>query len=162
MERVAVGAVLLMAGASKLRQAAWPEAAARFGAPAWLVRALPWVEMVLGALLITGAGGRGPAVIACALLGIFTLAVLVRLRWQEPVPCGCLGESSPEPIGRDTLARNVLLTGLALVSVWRGDAGGPWSVLAGVVVALLIVAQSRARLGLLRLRRPGRSARRPG
>ena len=150
MERAAVGAVLLLAGAFKLGQAAWPGAAKRFGAPTWLARTLPWVEMVLGALLLAGAGGRWPAVLAAALLAVFTLAVALRLRWQEPVPCGCLGESSSEPIGRDTLVRNVLLTGLAVVSAVRGDTGGPWSVVAGVVLALLIVAQSRARLRVSR------------
>jgi uncharacterized membrane protein YphA (DoxX/SURF4 family) len=145
MERVAVGTVLVLAGAFKLAQPAWTESASRFGAPNWLGRALPWVELLLGALLVAGVGGRLTAVLALFLLVVFTVAVALRLRWQEPVPCGCMGESSPEPIGRDTLVRNILLSALALVSVFRGGSGGPWSVAAGVAIALLIVAQSRAR-----------------
>ncbi|MDP9388675.1 MAG: DoxX family membrane protein, partial [Actinomycetota bacterium] len=54
--RVAVGVVLLVAGAAKLRQPAWPATARAFGAPPWLVPALPWVEVVLGALLVAGVG----------------------------------------------------------------------------------------------------------
>jgi uncharacterized membrane protein YphA (DoxX/SURF4 family) len=146
MERVAVGTVLLLAGAFKMAQPAWPAAASRFGAPGWMARALPWVELVLGALMLAGVGGRWTALLAFLLLGVFTLAVAARLRWREPVPCGCLGESSEEPIARDTLVRNVLLTALALVSVFRGGPGGPWAVAGGVVIALLVVAQSRARL----------------
>ncbi|MDQ3679766.1 MAG: hypothetical protein M3378_04325 [Actinomycetota bacterium] len=150
MERVAVGTVLLLAGAFKLGQRAWPTAAAEFGAPRWVVGGLPWVELVLGGLLMAQVGGRWTAGAACALLALFTVAVALRLRDAERVPCGCLGETSPEPVGVDTLVRNLVLTAMAGAGAVRGAQSGRVGVVAGVAVGLLFVAQSRFRVGARR------------
>ncbi len=150
MERVAVGTVLLLAGAFKLGQRAWPRAAAEFGAPRWVITVLPWVELVIGGLLMAQVGGRWTAAVACALLAVFTLAVAVRLRLGEQVPCGCFGEASSEPVGVDTLVRNIALTAIAALGVAREGGASSASVAAGVVVGLLVVAQSRSRLGVRR------------
>ncbi len=150
MERIAVGTVLLLAGAFKLGQRAWPAAAAEFGAPRWAIGGLPWVEMVLGGLLMAQVGGRWTSAAARALLAAFTVAVAVRLRSADRAPCGCFGETSPEPVGVDTLVRNVVLTAMALVGTGRGGEAGSTEVAAGVVVGLLIVALSRVRVGARR------------
>lgn|GEM_PF-67468 len=150
MERVALGVVLLLAGAFKLGRRAWPKAAAEFGAPRWVIGGLPWVELVLGGLLMAQVGGRWTAAAAGSLFAVFTVAVAMRLRTAEPAPCGCFGETSPEPVGADTLVRNVVLTAMAALGVARGAMVGRVELIAGVVVGLLIVAQSRSRLGVRR------------
>ncbi len=150
MERVAVGTVLLLAGAFKLGQRAWPTAAAEFGAPRWVIAGLPWVEMVVGGLLLAQVGGRWTAAAAAALLAVFSVAVALRLRTAERAPCGCFGETSPEPVGVDTLVRNVVLTAMAAVGAGRGGQVGRMEVIAGVAVGLLIVALSRVRVGARR------------
>ena len=151
MERVAVGTVLLLAGAFKLGQRAWPTAAAEFGAPRWVIGGLPWVELVLGGLLMAQVGGRWTAAAAGALLAVFTVAVALRLRaTEERVPCGCFGETSPAPVGVDTLVRNILLTAMAALGAVRGGQAGRSAVIAGVVIGLLILAQSRVRAGASR------------
>lgn len=145
-----MGTVLLLAGAFKLAQPAWPRAAADFGAPRWVVASLPWLELVLGGLLLAQVGGRWTAAAACFLLAVFTVAVAVRLRLGDQAPCGCFGETSSEPVSRRTLARNLVLTAMAVVGALRpGEAGSAW-VAAGVVVGLLVVAESRVRAGARR------------
>lgn len=149
--RIALGVVLLATGAAKLRQPAWPATAAAFGAPGWLAPLLPWVELVLGALLATGVGHPWTALAAAGLLVAFTAAVAVRLARGQAVPCGCLGETSPEPVGADTLVRNGALLAVAGLAVATGGRpGGALSVIAGVALGLALVAGARARPGISR------------
>lgn len=149
MERIAVGTVLLLAGAFKLGQRAWPAAAAEFGAPRWVIGGLPWVELALGGLLMAQVGNRWTAGAAAILFAVFAIAVALRLRAAEPPPpCGCFGETSPEPVGVDTLVRNLVLTAMAGFGAVRGGEAGRLALAGGVVLGLLIVAQSRARAGV--------------
>lgn len=149
--RIAVGVVLLVAGAAKLRQPAWPATAAAFGAPTWVAPALPWVELVLGALLVTGVGLPWTALAAAVLVGAFTITVALRLVRGEAVPCGCFGETSPRPVGRDTLLRNVVLLFLAGLAVGTGDrGGGRGAALLGAAGGLLFAVEARARTGARR------------
>ena len=147
--RIAAGVVLLLSGASKLAQPAWPATAAAFGAPRVLVPVLPWAELVLGAMLTAGVALPWTAWAATALLAAFTGAIAVRLRRGDEVPCGCFGEASTKPVGRDSLLRNVLLCGLAALGA-TSEGGGPAAVVAGVAIALLVLAQSWARAGARR------------
>ncbi len=142
-----MGTVLLLAGAFKLGQRAWPTAAAEFGAPRWVIGGLPWVELVLGGLLMAQVGGRWTAAAAAALFALFTVAVALRLRTVERVPCGCFGETSPAPVGVDTLVRNVVLTAMATVGAVRGGEVGRVELIVGVMAGLVIVVQSRSRIG---------------
>ena len=150
MERVAVGTVLLLAGAFKLGQREWPRAAADFGAPRWVVAVLPWLELVVGGLLVAQVGGRWTAALACLLLAVFTVAVAIRLRLGDQVPCGCFGETSSEPVSRATLVRNLVLTLIAAVGVLRSGGASSLSVAVGVVVGFAVVAESRVRAGVRR------------
>jgi hypothetical protein len=119
--------------------------AAAFGAPAPLARTLPLAELILGALLVAGAGLPWTAYVALGLLAAFTAAVAVRLARRDAVPCGCFGESSPAPVGRDTLLRNLVLCWLA----WAGrrGSGGALAVVAGAALAALFLVESRVRTG---------------
>ncbi|HUP69048.1 MAG TPA: MauE/DoxX family redox-associated membrane protein [Acidimicrobiales bacterium] len=146
--RIAVGVVLLVAGVAKVCQPAWPATAAAFGAPAWLVPVLPWGEVVLGALLVAGVGLPWTALLAAGLLTVFAVAVAIRVRRGDAVPCGCFGETSPQPVGRDTVLRNVLLVILALTAAADGGGNdGIWSAVLGVAGGLLFVGESRLRTG---------------
>ena len=115
--RIAVGAVLLVSGTAKLRQPAWPATAREFGTPGWLIPVMPWIELVLGALLIAQIGGVWTAVAALVLLGGFTVAVARHLARGERVPCGCFGEASARPVSMVTVSRNLALCALTLVAV---------------------------------------------
>ena len=113
--RVAVGLVLLVAGASKLRDPGWPPSARRFGAHAWTVPVLPWVELVLGGLLVARVGGRWTAAAAAGLLAVFLVVVWRRVAAGDETPCACFGRASTAPMTVRTVARNAVLVGLAVV-----------------------------------------------
>jgi uncharacterized membrane protein YphA (DoxX/SURF4 family) len=113
--RVVVGLVLLLAGALKARDKTWPASAARFGLPRPGAVALPWLEVVLGALLVAQIGGRLTALAAAALLAGFTAAVAAHVARHDEVPCACFGALSSAPVSGRTLARNVVLVALAAV-----------------------------------------------
>jgi uncharacterized membrane protein YphA (DoxX/SURF4 family) len=142
--RIALGLVLMWAGTAKLVQPAWPATAASFGAPSWLIPVLPWTELVLGSLLVPGVGLPWTALAALVLLAAFTVAVAVKLRRGEAVPCGCFGETSPAPVRGDSLVRNLVLCGLAVAAA-VGGGQGPAVALLGIAGAVLIVFESRAR-----------------
>ncbi len=143
--RVAVGVVLLVAGAAKLGQATWSASAAAFGTPARLVPAVPWLELALGAALMAGVAMPWPAWAALVLLGTFTVAVARHVRRGDRPPCGCFGEAVPTPVGPATLARNLVLCLLAVAAaldVGGGRGAGP--ALAGVALGAAVVAAARA------------------
>lgn len=145
---VAAGLVLLVAGAAKLRQPEWPATAAAFGAPRWLAALLPWAEVAVGSLLVTGAGLPWTALAAAGLVTSFTAMVALRLLLGHRVPCGCFGETSPRPVGIDTLVRNLVLLAVTAAAVFTGTGGGgPASVALGVAGAVAFLAAAHARTG---------------
>jgi uncharacterized membrane protein YphA (DoxX/SURF4 family) len=109
--------VLLVSGTLKIRQPAWPAAAAAFGTPRLLIPVVPWVEVVLGALLVAQVGGPWPPLAALVLLVAFTVAVGRHLVRGDQVPCACFGASSTRPLDAMTLSRNLALCALALAAV---------------------------------------------
>lgn len=113
--RVVVGLVLLAAGALKARDQGWPTDAARFGLPRPAAVVLPWVEVVVGALLVAQFGGRWTAAAALALLVAFTVAVASKVASGDAVPCACFGSFGHAPVSTRTLARNLVLIALAVV-----------------------------------------------
>ena len=140
--RVAVGTVLLLAGVAKLRQPAWQADAVRFGAPRTVVPAVPWAELALGALLVTGAAGRLAVFGALAVLGAFTGVVAARLVGGQTAPCACFGEASQRPLGPATLVRDLALVAACLIGLaaTRAPALG---VITGVVAGAAFVALAR-------------------
>lgn len=146
--RVAVGLVLLVAGAAKLCQPAWPATAAAFGAPGWLAAALPWAEVAVGALVVTAVGLPWTALAAAGLVTGFNAVVALRLLQGRAVPCGCFGETSSQPVGADTLVRNLVLSAGTVAAVLTGThRGGPGSAALGAAAAAVFIVASRTRTG---------------
>ena len=89
---VLLGVAFLVAGGSKVAAGpAWREQADGLGAPGWVVPILPWVEIVVGALLVTQVARRPAAVVAIVLLLAFTALIALRLRQGRRPPCACFG-----------------------------------------------------------------------
>lgn len=113
--RVVLGAVFVSSGALKVRDPAWPDSARAFGAPAWSVRVLPWVELATGALV--AAQFRWATVGALAVLGAFTWLIVVHVVRGDDVPCACFGRASARPVSWRHVVRNIVLAGLAVVAL---------------------------------------------
>jgi uncharacterized membrane protein YphA (DoxX/SURF4 family) len=112
-----VGAAFVVAGASKLAaRDTWPSQAKGLGAPDWTVPVVPWVELVVGALLVVQVGRPVMAIIAIGMLTVFTAMIAVQLRQGRHPPCACFGAWSAKPIGGGHVARNLALIAFAVVA----------------------------------------------
>jgi putative oxidoreductase len=72
----------------------------------WVVKTLPWLEIVLGATLILGITVRYTAALAGALLTLFVAVMLVTYLRGIEADCGCFGigaRISPFTLARDFL-----------------------------------------------------------
>jgi uncharacterized membrane protein YphA (DoxX/SURF4 family) len=126
--RFGVGAILIVAGALKLRDpGAFATEIANYQllpmlAP-YLAAALPAAEVLVGAVLVVApAGWRRPAALAAAaLFGMFLLAVGSAYARGINIECGCFGTGGG-PITALTLLRNVGLIAAAAFLV-RGQPG---------------------------------------
>lgn len=101
-QRAVVNYGLLPPGASK-RVAQW----------------LPSVEVLCGALLAVGAGQSIVAVGLAALLAVFTTGIAINLARGRVIDCGCFGPAAPKPINWSTVARNLVLLGMAFTVALR-------------------------------------------
>jgi uncharacterized membrane protein YkgB len=72
----------------------------------WVVKVLPWTEIVLGISLLAGITIRYTATLAGALLAFFIAVMLVTYLRGIEAYCGCFGIG--ERISRFTLARDTL------------------------------------------------------
>ena len=114
---IVLGVVFLISGGSKIASHAdWTRLSAEFGAPVIVRLTLPWVELILGALLIVQIGRRFVALAAFALLAVFTVAIIVRLRQGRHPQCACFGAWSSRPLGPGHVVRNLALMALAIVA----------------------------------------------
>jgi len=114
---VLVGVAFVVAGGSKLAaRESWPVQARGLGAPSWTVPLVPWVELVIGALLIVQLFRAPMAVAAAALLAVFTFLIGRKIAVGEHPPCACFGAWSAKPIGPGHVARNAVLMALAIVA----------------------------------------------
>jgi Methylamine utilisation protein MauE len=158
--------VLLLSGVAKLHDPAdtasvfdqlqLPKFLHRLRAPALL----PWAELALAAALVLLPGGWYVAATTAALVLFASYFVIVAraLRFPYPMVCGCFGRLGLGWITTQTLVRNGVLLGVALVAwvdSWRaegvaqrlGDLGSDWWWLAGVgltlVTTTLVVRDSK-------------------
>lgn len=114
---ILLGAAFVLAGASKRAAGrAWPAQAAELGAPAWSIGPLPWVELVLGGVLISNLARRPASIVGLVLLLVFSSLVIARLREGNHPPCACFGAWSARPLGPSHLVRNGLLVVFAVVA----------------------------------------------
>ncbi len=115
---IVVGVAFVVAGGSKLAVGhSWPEQAAGLGVPAWIVPFVPWVEIAVGAALITQLAPPWPAVAALAMLVAFTVVIARNLAQGRRSPCACFGAWSAKPIGPAHLVRNGALMAFALLAL---------------------------------------------
>lgn len=113
-----LGAAFVVAGASKLAIGpVWPQQARDLDAPSWTIPIVPWVELVVGAVLVTQLARRPSALVATAILAVFTALLLVRLAQGRRPPCACFGAWSARPIGPWHIVRNLALLGVGVVAV---------------------------------------------
>ena len=117
--RLILGAVFVYAAYSKIKQP-WmlfamginsyqmvSESTAKF-----LAQTLPWFELLLGIVLITGLALRWSAAVASALL-VFFFSVMLRAYMKNlAIFCGCFGVG--EKLGPLTLTRDGSLAALAV------------------------------------------------
>lgn len=119
--RALLGLVLLAAGLAKLLQGRhrFAKIVADYELlPRPIVmlaaRVIPWLELVMGAALVTGA--LGPAAAACAtvVLLVFAAAVTISLlRGRRDIECGCFGVAPRQRLTWWLVPRNLGLAGLA-------------------------------------------------
>lgn len=111
-----LGVAMLLAGGAKRASPAWPAQAAELGAPRWSIPVVPWLELVLGALLVGQILRPAVALVTAGLLVAFTVLLVARLLEGRHPPCACFGPWSSRPISWRSVARNVVLVALALTA----------------------------------------------
>jgi thiol-disulfide isomerase/thioredoxin/uncharacterized membrane protein YphA (DoxX/SURF4 family) len=128
--RLLLAAVFLVASVGKLMDGSGSRRAAReFGVPDFLAAPvgtlLPLAELALAILLLPGGTARFAALGALGLLATFSFAIAVNLARGHTPDCHCFGQLHSEPAGWKTLARNVVLGGVAAFVAIAGtrDAG---------------------------------------
>ena len=120
--RLLLGAVFMYAAYTKLRQS-WLLFALSIDSyqllPEWavfaLARTLPWLELALGLLLITGVWLRYLSVLAAAILAAFFSVMVLSYFRGASIDCGCFGVG--EPLSAKTLLRDGVLLAAAVVLV---------------------------------------------
>ncbi|MFI6602975.1 MauE/DoxX family redox-associated membrane protein [Nonomuraea sp. NPDC050536] len=148
--------LLLMGTVAKVatvRSGAEPGALARLGpavlvpgrlqVPALLCCAVGEVVLAAGLSFTTHPFFRWGTVAFFAL----STYVLLELRRRRPdAGCGCFGEVSSTPVGLRSIGRTLVLTGMAVMSVWSAVPGWvvfahpPWAMIAAGVVALAVLS----------------------
>ncbi|MEU7900755.1 MauE/DoxX family redox-associated membrane protein [Nonomuraea sp. NPDC049152] len=122
--------------------------------PALVCCAVGELALAAGLLLTTHPLFRWGTVVFFAL----STYVLLELRRRRPdAGCGCFGEVSSTPVGVRSIARTVMLTGMALMSVWAplpGMSGVSWWTLAGVVVLAVLSPELEEAVDRIRYRAP--------
>ena len=123
--RVVLGAIFVVAGASKIGHAA--DFAAQIAgfrilpasviAPLALV--LPFLEVLLGAYLIVGLFTRAAAWIAALLLLVFDGAIASAVIRGMSVSCGCFGPSDKTVTTWSEVARDAIFVVLAVIVALR-------------------------------------------
>ncbi len=144
-------------------------AVAEFGVPARFAPALgvalPLIEIAIAAALLPASIARYGAAAATVLLAAFAAAIARSIARGEAPDCHCFGVLHSEPAGGRTLARDVVLLGLAgfvLVAGWSdpGPSATAWlghlgdtaavALTGGVLILALAAATAAAVLTLLR------------
>jgi uncharacterized membrane protein YphA (DoxX/SURF4 family) len=114
---VVTALVLLVAAITKLAApTAWRSQAEDLGVPAPVSTVVPYLEALLGALLLVQFQRQLVAWCAVALLTAFTVLLVVRLAQGRRPPCACFGSLTPKPISVASVARNVVFIAVAVVA----------------------------------------------
>jgi len=124
--RLLLAAVFAASGLAKLTDRNGSrQALVGFGVPASLAVplgvGLPVIELATAVALVLNATNRWGALVALALLLLFTVAIGVNLIRGHRPNCHCFGRLQPGPIGWATFLRNLMLSvisGLTLCQEW--------------------------------------------
>jgi uncharacterized membrane protein YphA (DoxX/SURF4 family) len=116
---ILLGLVFVVSGGSKVAAGPeWPQQARALGAPRSVVAVLPWLEIALGAILVTQLAPVAAAVVALVVLVAFTVLIVRRLSEGEHPPCACFGAWSAKPLGPGHVVRNVGFMALGVVALF--------------------------------------------
>lgn len=129
LARLALGAVWIVAGTSKIADLAESVRAVRAYRllPESLVplvgAGLPFVEIALGLLLVAGAGTRVGAAVSILVMAVFIAGIASAWARGLRIECGCFGgggdlAAAVEPAYATELARDVGLLALGTVLAW--------------------------------------------
>ena len=111
---VLLGAVFVVSGVSKFAAPEqWRAQSAGIGVPRFVGAVVPFVELVVGALLVAQIARRVVALVALAVLLAFTSLLVLRLAQGRRPPCACFGQWSTQPIGWGDVLRNAVFLALA-------------------------------------------------
>ena len=123
--RLVLGVVLLVAGTAKVIDPQASVAAVRAYEllPGGLVTVvgwgLPFLELVLGVLLLAGIAVRPAALAAAVLLAAFVAAVGSAATRGLSIDCGCFGGGGPVPPGQTAYAEEIVRDlALLAAAVW--------------------------------------------
>ena len=80
---------------------------------------LPWIEFIVGAMLIAGWRVRAASLLVAAMMVVFLAALCIALARGLDMSCGCFASQGAEedPISRLTVLRDVAWLSLALFVV---------------------------------------------
>jgi uncharacterized membrane protein YphA (DoxX/SURF4 family) len=78
---------------------------------------VPYIELIVGGLLIAGLQEKSVRIAAIILLGSFTALLIARLAAGERPPCACFSFRSTRPIGWSNVTRNAGLLALLVASI---------------------------------------------
>lgn len=114
---MAVGALLCWAGANKLAdRPRWRASASRQGLPGTVTALLPWVELLLGAVLVGSRPMVWSLASATVLLVAFTAYLAVQVGTGASEPCACFGSRTSRPPRWRDVARNVAMIGALVLA----------------------------------------------
>ena len=112
--RLVLGAVLVVAGAAKVADPQASVAAVRayeLLPGGWVTVVgwgLPFLELVLGLLLVAGIAVRPAALVTAALLAVLVVAVASVAARGLSIDCGCFGGGGPVPPGQTAYAAEIV------------------------------------------------------
>jgi uncharacterized membrane protein YphA (DoxX/SURF4 family) len=116
-----VGIVFIFAGTQKLLAGIeWLVQAKQLRPPRIanpFVPLVPYIELIVGGLLIAGLQEKPVRIAAIILLGSFTALLIARLAAGERPPCACFSFRSTRPIGWSNVTRNAGLLALLVASI---------------------------------------------
>ena len=111
--RLVVGGVFIYASMAKINYTGeFAEIIAAYQlVPFWAVNllavTLPWAELICGLMMVAGVRSKAAAIAISAMLGVFTVAIVISLLRQTPIDCGCF-HNIDEPMTWTTAVRDLI------------------------------------------------------
>jgi len=81
---------------------------------------LPWVELVVGVLLVAGLWARASAILMSGMMAMFLIAIFQAVLRGINTHCGCFtqGGAATDPVSFLTVLRDIAFLVATLASVW--------------------------------------------